>query len=233
MNVKAFLQIAVSAVLFAIAILVFTYSAYLAGSVATGGPRLLLFAGAIVASALLVAYSYLNPGYRVAGCSETRIQASLGCLTSTQFERTEVTPSSIVQHYKRTYSLNAPTVFPRPNVGSAVESRTCHRCGREVVLQINSAKLARRDALKLAASVGVLLFGGWAIYLSLYFSAAPGYEREGLILPAFVGILVSLAGSGSYLSFWATSMFDRAAAWTTGDHRWFDADGKTVASPSE
>ncbi|MBK6704254.1 MAG: hypothetical protein IPG56_11200 [Caulobacteraceae bacterium] len=69
----------------------------------------------------------------------------------------------------------------------------------------------------------MLLFGGWAIYLSLYFSAAPGYEREGLILPAFFGILVSLAGSGSYLSFWATSMFDRAAAWTTGDHRWFDA----------
>ena len=62
MNVKAFLQIAVSAVLFAIAIVVFTYSAYLAGSVATGGPRLLLFGGAIVASALLVAYSYLNPG---------------------------------------------------------------------------------------------------------------------------------------------------------------------------
>lgn len=165
--------------------------------------------------------------------AKTRIQASLGCLTSTQFERTEVTPSSIVQHYKRTYSLNAPTVFPRPNVGSAVESRTCHRCGREVVLQINSAKLARRDALKLAASVGVLLFwrmGG--LLVALFFHCA--WLRAGR---ADTSCFRRHFGLACWLGFLPQFLGDQHVRSRGGlDHRrpqvvrrrW-----KTVASPSE
>ncbi len=186
MNVKAFLQIAVSAMLFAIAIVVFTYSAYLAGSVATGGPRLLLFAGAIVAGALLVAYSPLSiPLIRWRMQRNSHPSVAGVASLPTQFERTEVTPLLNRPALQADLLAQCLPVFPRPNVGSAVESRTCHRCGREVVLQITSANLARRDALKLAASVGVLLFGGWAVCFAL-FSSATGYEQEGLMLPAFI-----------------------------------------------